>query len=317
MKTYANQNAWRELNALMPAKHRLMDDFLPQEEWLDWQGHRVHLDCYRNENAPAKIILLHGVGTNGRQMQMVLGHFLAKQGFETIAIDMPTYGMTQVNPHKTVVYDDWIELGSAYIDVEKQKDNRPIFLYGLSAGGMETYDVAAKNGKVAGIIGMTFLDTKNQAVRDTTAFNLLTSRVVVPLLPYLVKMGLGKMTIPMRLACKMSLLCNHKQAMKVFFKDKTSAGNRASYAFLNSYMFHELITPPEQFGVCPVLLTQPAADGWTPLELSQPFLARIKQVPVKTVMLPNGGHYPMEEDALDVLHAAVLDFIQGVLANKI
>ena len=64
-------------------------------------------------------------------MQMVLGHFLATQGYETIVIDMPTYGMTQVNPNKTVTYDDWIQLGSDYIELEKRKDDRPIFLYGL------------------------------------------------------------------------------------------------------------------------------------------------------------------------------------------
>lgn len=57
---------------------------------------RVHLDCFRNEKAPVKVILLHGVGTNGRQMSMILGGPLSKDGFETIAIDMPTYGVTKV-----------------------------------------------------------------------------------------------------------------------------------------------------------------------------------------------------------------------------
>ena len=45
---------------------------------------------------PVKVILLHGVGTNGRQMSMILGGPLSKDGFETIAIDMPTYGVTKV-----------------------------------------------------------------------------------------------------------------------------------------------------------------------------------------------------------------------------
>jgi hypothetical protein len=50
-------------------------------------------------------------------------------------------------------------------------------LYGLSAGGMETYHVAAKNRKVSGIVGMTFLDQRIQQVRDETAYNRFMSRV--------------------------------------------------------------------------------------------------------------------------------------------
>lgn len=310
MNTYTQQSAWKQLRDIMPAEHRLPDDFLPQEEWWDWQGHRVHLDCYRNPQVPAKVILFHGVGTNGRQMQMVLGHVLAKHGYETIAIDMPTYGLTQVNPNKTVVYDDWIQLGSDYIDAEKRKDDRPIFLYGLSAGGMETYDVAAKNKKVKGIIGMTFLDQRNPMVHSATVHDCVVDRIGTPLMPLAVKLGLGSLKIPMRLASKMSALCNSPDAMKIFYRDRTSAGNSASIAFLKSYMFHDLVCEPEQFDVCPILLTQPDADTWTPLALSEPFLKRIKRVPVQTVLLPNGGHYPVEAEALATLHQTVLDFIQ-------
>lgn len=41
---------------------------------------------------------------------------------------------------------------------------RPIVLYGLSAGGMLAYHVAArvKPGVVKGIVGMTFLDQRVQ-----------------------------------------------------------------------------------------------------------------------------------------------------------
>lgn len=51
-----------------------------------------------------------------------------------------------------------MQCGSDLIDEELKKNDRPIFLYGLSAGGMETYHVAAKNrsDKIKGIIGMTF-----------------------------------------------------------------------------------------------------------------------------------------------------------------
>lgn len=315
--SYSQQTAWRQIQQTMPEQYRMREDFLPQEEWLDWQGHRVHLDCYRNPQAPAKVILFHGVGTNGRQMQMVLGHFLATQGYETIAIDMPTYGMTQVNPNKTVTYDDWIQLGSDYIDLEKRKDDRPIFLYGLSAGGMETYDVAAKNGKVAGIIGMTFLDQRNPLVRKTTVRNWVIDRIGTPLMPLAIKLGLGGLKMSMSLVSKMSALSNSTATMQAFMQDSSSAANWVTLAFLHSYMYHQLICEPEMFDVCPILLTQPEEDAWTPLALSEPFLARIKQVPVQTVLLPEGGHYPVEERALLALHQQVLHFIQQQLNKEI
>lgn len=317
MQLYQNQSTWRELNQTMPAEFRLDDNHLPTEEWYDWQGHRVHLDCYRNDKAKAKVILFHGVGTNGRQMQMVIGHFLAKQGFETIAIDMPTYGMTEVNPNKTVIYDDWIALGNAYLSVEQAKDNRPIFLYGLSAGGMVAYDVASLNGKsggkVSGIIGMTFLDQNIPLVRNETTRNALIAHIGTPLMPISVKLGLGKFKMKMSLASKMWALCNDKTAQKIFMRDKTSAGNSVSLAFLNSYMYAKRPVNPQDFDVCPILLTQPEKDYWTPLAHSEPFLNQIKKQAVKTVILPNGGHYPVEHEALSVLHKEALAFIDGIL----
>lgn len=158
--TYSKQSEWREIQSYLPKKYHFTDNYHPTEEWWNWKGHEVHLDCFRNEKAPVKVILLHGVGTNGRQMSMILGGPLSKDGFETIAIDMPTYGVTKVKKGSVVKYDDWVDLACDYIDYEQQRDDRPIVLYGLSAGGMETYHVAAKNKKVKGIIGMTFLDQK-------------------------------------------------------------------------------------------------------------------------------------------------------------
>jgi pimeloyl-ACP methyl ester carboxylesterase len=61
-----------------------------------------------------------------------------------------------------------------------------------------------------------------------------------------------------------------------------------------------------------VLLTQPAADRWTPYELSRPVLDKITKVPVKCVMLENAGHYPLEEPGLTQMRDAIIDFIRSV-----
>lgn len=305
---YQNQAAWQQIEQFLPQEFHIPKDQLPKEEWWAWNGNNIHLDTYRNPNAKIKVILFHGVGTNGRQMSMILGKPLADRGYETIAVDMPGYGVTQVRKGKAISYDDWVQAGSDLIDVELAKDNRPVVLYGLSAGGMLTYHVAAKNKKVKAIVGMTFLDTSNQKVKDTVASNLFMSRVGTPITHLTAKTPLASMRVPMSWASKMSTLVNNKDALKVFMKDKTSAGNSVSLTFLDSYIHYKPELKPEDFDVCPVLLTQPEKDRWTPLDLSTPFLSRIDKVPVKTVILENAGHYPLEQPGLSQMVEAIDSF---------
>jgi pimeloyl-ACP methyl ester carboxylesterase len=51
---------------------------------------------------------------------------------------------------------------------------------------------------------------------------------------------------------------------------------------------------------------------WTPLKLSEPFLSRVKKVPVKIVELGNAGHYPMEEPGLQQMSDAIIAFLKSV-----
>lgn len=305
--TYADQPQWRTIQEFLPASYRLTPETEPTEEWWSHLGHRIHLDTYRNPDAPVKVILLHGVGTNGRQMSTILGHPLAERGFETIAIDMPTYGVTEVAAGALVTYDDWVQIGSDLVDAERAKDDRPIVLYGLSAGGMETYHVAALNKHVAGIVGMTFLDQRDRRVRVETAFDPVTGAMGAEVMRSLARTPLRSTRLPMRVVSKMRALVNNPEAKRACYADPTSAGNSATIAFLDSYLNYQPVTEPAAFDVCPVLLTQPAADRWTPLRLSEPFLLQLT-VPVTRVMLENTGHYPLEQPGLDQMVEAVAKF---------
>ncbi|MFJ9843568.1 hypothetical protein ACIRYZ_24545 [Kitasatospora sp. NPDC101155] len=82
------------------------------------------------------------------------------------------------------MYDDWIDLVVDFLAYERSRDDRPIVLYGLSAGGMVTYYVAARAPRdtPAGIVGRTFLDQREQVVRDETDHDKLSSRVGGPLM---------------------------------------------------------------------------------------------------------------------------------------
>lgn len=316
MTTYARQENWRQIQSFLPAEFQLKPAQEPHEEWWSWRGHRIHLDCYRNASAPLKLILLHGVGTNGRQMSTILGAPLARRGFETVAIDMPEYGLTHVGRGEPIRYDDWVQAASDLVDVELAKDSRPIVLYGLSAGGMETYHVAAKNGNVRGIVGMTFLDQRIQQVRDETAYNRFMSRVGGPLARLTARTPLAGLRMPMAAASKMHTLVNDPAALKACMADKTSAGKWVTMRFLASYTDYSPAVEPEAFDVCPILLTQPAQDRWTPLHLSQLFLQRIRRVPVKVTMLENAGHYPLEQPGLNQMVDAVYDFCIDVTRER-
>jgi alpha-beta hydrolase superfamily lysophospholipase len=308
---YRDQQAWRDLQKFLPERLRLTGATAPEEEFWDWRGHRVHLDRYRNPDAKAKVVLHHGVGTNGRQMSLILGAPLARRGLETVALDNLGYGLTQVKPGTTPSYDDWVDLVVDFLAFEQSRDDRPIVLYGLSAGGMLTYHVAAKapRGTLRGIVGMTFLDQRDQQVRDETAHDKLTARAGVPLMGLLAKTPAASAKYPMSLASKMSALANNPYAMKVLMKDRTSAANWVSVRFLDSYGNYAPAVEPQDFDACPVLLTQPAEDRWTPHHLSVPVLSRITKVPVDTVMLEGAGHYPLEDPGLQQMEDAIADFV--------
>ncbi|WP_111861115.1 alpha/beta hydrolase [Acinetobacter sp. CFCC 10889] len=313
-KFYKSQQAWKKLQERLPEAYQLNENNQPQEYFWQWQKNNVHVDFYPQPNAPAKIILLHGVGTNGRQLSLILGHPLAEAGYETMALDLPGYGLTQYPSKGAIRYDDWVQLVSDFIDNEAKKDDRPIFLYGLSAGGMLTMHVAMQNKNVKGIIGMTFLDQQRLAVKKGTMRFSPLSPIILPSMQISAKTPVGYMPLPMSLVSKMYALTNDPQALKIMLNDNTSAGNTMSIKFLNSYMNYKPKYNLSSFTQCPVLLTQPAEDHWTPLAYSQPVLERLS-VPHQVVMLPKGSHYPVEAEALEQLKKSSIEFIQQNLKN--
>jgi len=114
----------------------------------------------------------------------------------------------------------------------------------------------------------------------------------------------------MKVACKMSSLVNDGTLLKVLLQDRYSAGAWVPLEFLKNLFTCTPAVEPESFNSCPILLTQPAADDWTPLEASRDFFDRLK-APKSVVMLENGGHYPVESPAVEQLGAAIDDFIQN------
>lgn len=311
--SYSQDDTWKKLQAYLPKKYQMNLAEEPQESVWQWHEDQIHVERYSNPNASAKVILLHGVGTNSRQLSLIVGRPLSQAGFETIGLDLPPYGLSQHSGKKAILYDDWVNIVIDFIRYEQIKDNRPIFLYGLSAGGMLAYHVAAKYPHVNGIIGMTFLDQRILKVRDETSRNIFVSRIGSPSALLASKTPLGNIKLPMRWVSKMDTLVNDPEALQLMLKDPRSAGNSATLKFLASYLYYQPEIEPENFTVCPILLTQPDNDRWTPLALSKLTLDKIQHDPVQLVILHGAGHYPIEEKGLDTLNKSIIQFINSIV----
>ena len=176
---------------------------------------------------------------------------------------------------------------------------------------MLAYHVAVGAPKVKGIVGMCFLNMEEDLVRKGVVSNeFLVSPTVLGAVEVLSPTPLGTVFLPLRWLTKMDLLANNDAAVQIFLSDLTSAGALVSARFLNSYMGYVSELQPEAFTQCPMLLTQPAADRWTPMNLTTMFTDRLHQVPsFRVVQLENAGHYPLEEPGVDQLHDALQAFV--------
>lgn len=307
--SYANDQTWQKIQLFLPAHYHMQADEAPQESVWRWSDYHIHVERYRNPAAKAKVILLHGVGTNSRLLSLIVAKPLSQAGIETIGLDLPPYGLSVNESGMPILYDDWVDIVVRFIQFEQQKDNRPVVLYGLSAGGMLAYHVVAKYPYVAGIIGMTFLDQRIQYVRDVTAKNLFMSRIGSPSARIAATTPIGNFKLPMKWVSKMETLVNNPAALELLLKDGRSAGNSNTLKFLASYMYYQPAIEPQNFSSCPILLTQPELDHWTPLALSTLTLDKITHVPVEITLLPNTGHYPLEQEGLDLLNKRITEFV--------
>ncbi|CAG7561132.1 unnamed protein product [Fusarium equiseti] len=315
--TYETQKEWHEIQSYLPKRLHFTPTHSPTEEVWHHDGHALHLDRWPNPTANVRLILHHGMGTNGRMMSMLLGVPLHSAGFELVAIDMPGYGCTV--PKKDYIWDfnDWVKISSAFVDHEYETDDRPIVLYGLSAGGGLTFCSAGLNGRVKGIIGMTFMDMRIPAVSDAACRNLFMSRIGAPSSRLMNTLGLGWFSLPMWLAGRMSTLVNNEQALQACYRDNRSANAWITMKFMADFITYKPAKEPAEFDVCPILLTQPAEDRWTPLWVSDMFLKDVSKVSVKKVMLDGAGHYPLEDPGLQQMSEAIISFLKDIEGKSV
>ena len=305
--SYAARDYLRPYLPFLPDVMRLQRD--PEEEWWTWRDTQVHLDRLDVDDAPLKVIVLHGGGGNGRVVG-VLGALVYSLGYSYVAPDLPGFGLTVPGPDYDPEYRSWVALVADLIDREQSRDGLPVVTFGGSLGGMLAYNAAAASGKVRGVIATTLADPRNIEALDALARSKFWSRIGMLAMNVFPKLT-DRLTIPARMISHMWAMTNDPAFSRVFVEDPLVGGARVKIGFYRSMASYNPPIAPEKFDLCPLLLAHPAEDTWTPFAVSQPFFARLG-CDKELVMLEGCGHLPYEEPGVSQLREAVRRFLSRV-----
>jgi alpha-beta hydrolase superfamily lysophospholipase len=301
--SYQECGHWRAYLPFLPADARLTVESEPVEERWDWQGCSVHLDRYRSSGG-VKAVLLHGGGGYGRMLSP-LGAIGAREGIEVVAPDLPGYGLTTYQPGMDT-WGNWVHLVADLVAYERDRDDRPVVLFGASMGGLLALHAAAASGQVAGVIATMLLDPRESASRRVLGPSWAPAWTV----PALLRLPgfLTRIRLPIRLVSNMAAIANDPALATLCGHDPHGGGSWVSLAFLQSFLQAAPPVPYADFDTCPVLLVHPENDRWTPVEHSLRLFDQLG-VAKRLVMLESCGHFPIEEPGVTQLGSAVRDFL--------
>ena len=281
----------------------------PTPTWWQWRDTRVHISRAARPEARARVMVIHGGGGYGEALWPAAA-IAVVDGVEVFAPDLPLYGRTETPDPSGVRYDDWIELLCDLVRTERAADPRPLILFGASMGGMLAYEVAARTaGEVAAVLATCLLDLTDPAAR-AAASRYAWMGGPAPALLRAVDPVLGRLRLPILWFADMAAMSSNPALSRLCASDPRGGGARVPLGFLCSWMNYRH-TDPAAFDAAPVTLVAPAADHWTPPELSIRFLQRVS-APTTLVMLENCGHFPIEQPGIGRLRDEVLATVTEV-----
>lgn len=287
----------------LPLDNRLTPDTAPLEKYMSFGNMNLHIDHYPVEKPKARIILFHGVGGNGRLLSFIALP-LMKHGFEIICPDLPLYGCSKYSG--IITYDMWVDCGVQVVQ-QFHRDTVPMFLFGLSAGGMLAYQVATRCSNINGIIATCILDQRNRYIRKMTARSPFIAVIGNALLSATYK-TIGSLKVPMKVVANMGAIANDNDLAQLLMKDKKSSGASVPLSFIHSMLNPTIDVEPESFTLCPFLLVHPENDRWTDIRLSKLFFDRLpcnKELRI----LEGAGHFPVEAKGLKQLEESCIEFL--------
>lgn len=311
-RRYADLDRWQRYADFFPERMRPGPTTTPREEWWSWDGIDVHLDRLAAPESPIKVIVLHGAGAYGRVMAPAA--VLAKtHGWETVSPDLPGYGLTPVARDR-FVYKTWIDCVTALIDAEIARDGRPVVLFGVSLGGLVAYHAAARSKRVIGLVATTLADAREPRVRQGFARTRLLGSAGLRVLETCRGLTDG-LPLPMRFMSKMDRISNKPELAALCAHDPLGGGNWVPARFLRTLVNEAPDVEPEDFRVCPVLLTHPGVDRMADIALSRRFFDRLAG-PKRMVVLEGASHMPTEQPGIDQMERAVVEFVGALAAGR-
>ncbi len=300
---YKENETWQKVQDFLPKHNQLNQNEMPVQEWVEMEKMSIHVDHYIQKNPKATIIMLHGVGGNGRLLSFI-ALALWRLGYEIICPDLPMYGHTVVD--MDISYENWIETAE-FITEKYYKEKVPMLLFGLSAGGMLAYQTACRAENISGVIVTCLLDQRIPRVTMETASSKIMAVVGKPFLRLTHKIA-GRLKLPMKTVCNMKAIVNNKSLAEILMKDPISSGASVSLKFLNGLLNPEIDIEAENFRKCPILLVHPQKDYWTDVSLSRLFFDKLS-CKKELRLLEGAGHFPIEEIGLRQLEDYCSAFI--------
>lgn len=301
---YINYSVEEAVQQRLPPAYRADHTERPEGIYITLStGNRIHLDVYSPQNAKATIILLHGVGGNGRLLSF-LAVPLYRCGYEVICPDLPLYGCSEYSG--TVTYPVWVQDASEMTGYYVRR-GKPTFLFGLSAGGMLAYQVACKHPAIRGVLATCVLDQRVRGMTEKTSAHPHLVKLALPAVSYM-REWLPDLKIPMKWVANMKAIVNDKHLARLLMADKRSAGASISLAFLYTMLHPELDIEPAEF-FTPFILLHPEQDRWTDVSLSRVFYDKLGSEK-ELHMLKGAGHFPIEEEGLQLLVRNSISFIE-------
>ncbi|GAT12135.1 alpha/beta hydrolase [Mycolicibacterium novocastrense] len=298
--------------SFIPARHRPDPPIDPTSTWWTWRGRRIHVARASAPDAAMRLMVVHGGGGYSGALWPIAAA-AAREGVEVLAPDMPLYGDTVEPDPGSVRYPDWLDMLADLVTAERADDRRPLVLLGASMGGMMAYEVAARTGEVAHVVATCLLDPADPDARRAAA----RTSAIGPIAPALMKAVdplFGRIRVPIRWLVDMNNMSHDPELTRLCVTDPKGGGVRVPLGFLSSWLnFRHAV--PEAFRAAPVTLVHPAADRWTPPQLSTRFLDRIA-APTSLVLLENCGHYPIEEPGLTQMVATLRAVRDDVLSGS-
>ena len=301
---YENDIIWRQIQEYLPKNNRINDNNAPKEEWLEIGQNKIHIDHYVCHDAKGTIVIYHGVGGNGRLLSFIAVS-LYKAGYEVICPDLPLYGHTVCGGKTT--YSDWVDCGTEIAKKYRQND-KPLFLFGLSAGGMLAYQISCRLENVDGLMLTCILDQRIKKVTKETASSSMMATVGKLFLKVMHRV-LGGVKIPMKMVCNMKAIVNNEALAELLMSDPISSGSKVTLEFLYGMLNPNIEIEAADYKKCPVLLAHPEKDYWTDVALSRLFFDKI-QVLKELKLLQGAGHFPIEEEGLKQLEEYCSNFMK-------